>query len=371
LPAFRLKPIGIGPAGHHGEVFACAFSPDSRYIVSGGWDAHLRIWDSVTGHQFAGFQVGSKPVSACAFSPDGTRLYAGSLDGFLSQWDAVNYYQVSTFVGHPRPISAITFAPDEKLVATASWDRTIVLRDLSDERQGRTLHGHSDIISGCCFTPDGKSLLSWSYDGGLSLWTLAQSQKPIQLTTHADRITAASLSPDGRWTASGSRDGKLTLCNIEARREVCSHAVEGEVRACLFLRDGKSLVVINQEGRLSCLTIPDMEIQEEFHTDLRIQCAALAPAGNTIALGCDDGQVRLVALDDFDSVPLVVNLARQTRRSCTRLQRILGKSTVTHVYHCTCPVCRHPLELPVANPGDTSICSGCRRSLRVGTLLSN
>jgi hypothetical protein len=96
----------------------------------------------------------------------------------------------------------------------------------------------------------------------------------------------------------------------------------------------------------------------------------MSPAGNCVALGCDDGRVRLVLVEGFDSSPLVVNVARLTRRNSTRLQRIFGRSTLKQVYRCICPVCRADMELPCASPGDTSVCTSCRRSLMVGSLLS-
>jgi WD40 repeat protein len=370
VPAFRLKPIDAESTGHHGEVFACAFAPDGRYVVSGGWDAHLRVWDVGTGSEWAGFQVGRKPVSACVVSPDGTRLLSGCLEGFLSQWDAAQHHPISSFLAHPRPISCIAFAPDASRFATASWDRTIVLRNRSDEREGQALHGHDDIVSGCLFTPDGKSLISWSHDGNVYLWNLAQLQKPHRLTSHDDRVTSAAISPDGHYAAFGSRAGHLKLCDLRLHKEISSSTAGAEIRACFFLLHGKSLVVVNQHGELLCLSVPDLESQHQLRTETGVQCAALSPAGNCIALGCDDGRVRLIVVEGFDSSPLVVNVARLTRRSATRIQRIFGRSTLEQVYRCTCPVCRNDMELSCASPGDTSVCSGCRRPLMVGSLLS-
>src|SRR6516164_5938970 len=42
MPQLRLMAEGPG-GGHGGEVFALAFTPDARFVLSGGWDGHLRL----------------------------------------------------------------------------------------------------------------------------------------------------------------------------------------------------------------------------------------------------------------------------------------------------------------------------------------
>ena len=41
-------------SGHSGEVNACCFSPDGASVLSGSFDATLKIWDAATGARFWG-----------------------------------------------------------------------------------------------------------------------------------------------------------------------------------------------------------------------------------------------------------------------------------------------------------------------------
>src|SRR5262249_21242519 len=155
---------------------SCAYAPDGRRVISGGWDGHLRVWDAVA----AGFRdkiaVSAKPVSAVAVTPDGRQYVTGSLDGLLTHWDASTLEQVTTFLAHTRPVSCILFLQLGHVVATGSWDHKLLL--WNGTQVARTLAGHGDVVAGCQASLDEKLLLTWSYDESLALWDLKRVIEP-------------------------------------------------------------------------------------------------------------------------------------------------------------------------------------------------
>jgi WD40 repeat protein len=326
------------------------------------------MWESAEGKQVAVLRASDKPISACAVSPDAKQLLSGCLDGLLTHWDLMTHRRLGMFLAHGRPISAIVFASGNDLVATASWDRNVILWDFSRDREGRTLAGHTDIVSGCQFTPNRQLLLSWSHDGTLVLWEVARGQRVATFASHCDRVTAGAISPDGLWAASGARDHVIKLWSLSSRQEVASKDVGAEVRACFFLLDGLSLVAIDVHGRLTLHAVPELEVQDDLATRLAVQCAQLAPCGSQIALGCEDGHLRLVAVENFDSAPLLVTATRTSRPTASKLQRLFGRSRETHAFHCTCPVCRLSFELRGGPPERPTPCPNCNRNLRVSNL---
>jgi WD40 repeat protein len=368
VATFRLLPAGTSPADLEGEVLCCGYTPDGAFVLVGGWDGCLRLWETAFGSHVTAIPAGDKPVSACAVGPDGKLLFSGSLDGLLAQWDAVTHQQKTVFLAHTRPVSAIQFAPDGQLT-TASWDGTLILWKSVRQREAKTFAGHKDIVAGCRFTPDGQTLVSWSHDATVRVWDAATAKERQQLTGHEDRVLAGGVSPDGQWAASGARDGNIRLWDLRGGREAAKATVAAEVRSCLFPLDGQSLVVVDAAGRLTWHALPGLEVRGDLHTNLQVTCAELSPTGGQVSLGCHDGHVRLVALDGYDDAPLCVTVLQHMQKTATRLQRLFGRSRMAYSYQCTCPSCRHVFELPSGTSGQLSSCANCKRRLKVSGMI--
>jgi WD40 repeat protein/uncharacterized protein YbaR (Trm112 family) len=369
MSSLRLCPSSNDTCGHSGEVFTCAYTPDGSTLFSGGWDGELRLWETTAGAPLGTIRASAKPISAIAVAPDGKQFMTGCLEGFLTCWDSFKRHRQSSFVAHGRPISVITVDPSGQSVVTASWDGCINIWDPQQTTAPRGFSGHSDIVAGCRFTPDGKLLLSWSYDGTMNLWDLDRPKLVGQFAKQDDRITAGAVSPDGRLVASGTRGGVLKLWNLRSQQEICSSKLVHEIRGCFFLLDGTSLLVVDCAGHVTLHALPELGVRAECMTHLSIICAELSPAGNQLALGCNDGQVRFLTIEECASSPLVVLAKRSSRRTATRLQRLFGRSRLTFAYRCTCPACRQEFEMLQADPSQTLPCPNCNRRLRVADVL--
>ncbi|GIW79611.1 MAG: hypothetical protein KatS3mg105_1418 [Gemmatales bacterium] len=373
-----LKPTEVEQAeGHGDEVLAVCYSPDSHYVVSGGFDGMLRLWNAGDNSLFQKYPVSNKAVTACAVSPDGKYLLSGSLDGMLAQWDAASGAaangirgepQTTMFLAHTRPISAIEFGSDSLTIVTASWDSHLTLwRPLSE---GRTMSGHGDIVTGCRITPDGRFLVSWSYDHTARLWDLSMTRQIVTFEGHQDRILTGDVSPDGRWAVTGSRDGDVILWDIVRHEEQGGIQLEDQVAATLFLRDGKHLVVAQAGGAVGLFSVPDLELLQAIEIDQSVHCGALSPAGSQLALGCGDGIVRIVPIEEFDAQPLLIRVSQSSKRMSSGLQKLFGRSREVTTYIGTCPACQALFEIPAEQ--DSSIeqipCPGCKRQLRIAAV---
>jgi len=72
--------------GHGGRICQVAFLPDSRTLLSVGWDATVRFWDVASRRQRTAFDFGIGRVHCAAVAPDGMTAAAGG-DGVIVVWD--------------------------------------------------------------------------------------------------------------------------------------------------------------------------------------------------------------------------------------------------------------------------------------------
>src|SRR5207253_3547832 len=60
-----------------GGVRSMAFSPEGRYLATGGGDGAIKVWDVITGLETVSYRGHAQAVSSLAFSPNGKRLEIG------------------------------------------------------------------------------------------------------------------------------------------------------------------------------------------------------------------------------------------------------------------------------------------------------
>ena len=71
-------PAARPPLTHLNVVYAAAFSPDGKTVLTGSYDKTARLWDSTTGQPLGLPMTHHDRVYAVAFSPDGKAVFTGS-----------------------------------------------------------------------------------------------------------------------------------------------------------------------------------------------------------------------------------------------------------------------------------------------------
>jgi WD40 repeat protein len=167
-----------------------AYSPDGRWLASTDGDLKtLCLWDAQTHQLAARFSGHTGPVYALAFSPDGRRLVSGGEDCIVRVWDVVTG-ECQELHGHTETVYAAAFHPQGTRLATAGRDRTVWLWDLARGEPVVRLPGHAMYVWSLAFSPDGKTLASGSGDQTVRLW----DTEPLRVR-HRARREAEALRP--------------------------------------------------------------------------------------------------------------------------------------------------------------------------------
>jgi len=85
------------------------------------------ILDAITGVRMSVLSKHTGLVISLAFSSDGIFLVSGGNDGSVNLWDIQTGGVVNTFSGHTSYIFSVSVSPDCTMIASGSWDGTIQL----------------------------------------------------------------------------------------------------------------------------------------------------------------------------------------------------------------------------------------------------
>jgi serine/threonine protein kinase len=191
-----LRPL----TGHFDLVQTLALSPDGTWLVSGGADKTIRLWNLAQGGRGTGitFASHSDTVTALAITPDSRHLISSSVYDPIIIWDLSQRRELHRLSGHTARINSLAISPNGAMLASASSDKTIRLWNLVDGSMIKLLDDHTHPVSALAFSPDGKTLVSGSWDGNLIFWS-SQTLRMKKLVDLGDsRIQDLAFTPDGK-----------------------------------------------------------------------------------------------------------------------------------------------------------------------------
>ena len=194
--------------GHAKRATSVAWSPDSRYIVSGSLDKTVQLWSANPSHHFTPFiyRGHTDGVSTVACSPDSKRIVSGSLDKTVQVWDAFTGEHLSVYRGHTDQVMSVAWSPDGKYIASGSADGTVRLWDITTGQQQYVYRGHSASVNSVAWSSDSRQLATGSSDKTVHVLD-AVAGKPVYIYQgHSDVVSSVSWSLDGKRIASGSWD---------------------------------------------------------------------------------------------------------------------------------------------------------------------
>ncbi len=225
-----------------GQVIACAWSPDGRTVLTGGWEGKARLWDAATGEELQSYQ-GEAWIRHVAFSTDHRNvLTVSSLDEktTVQLWDAASGKEL----GRISPAGGLLYgldSADGSTIATANWVESdgqgnklptgaakIQLWNVVTGKELRQflLPGVGATSAHSVLSPDGKKLFSGNANGP-GVWDVETGKLLQGFGTNDGVVSAAAFSADGRRVAWGTINGVVRLWDLEAGKEIQHFASTG------------------------------------------------------------------------------------------------------------------------------------------------
>ena len=247
---------GLALTGHHQWITELAFSPDSRWLVTAGFDKNAFLWDLESDRPAYDPMVlqkitASDGVEHVFFTKDMHWLIT-IVHNHIYLWDIRSAIPSSPSVRLATDINYFPYqaavSPNSRWLAVARSDPDgILLWDLmaADIPASRIeLLDYRGFDPAIVFSRDSRWLMGRSEDGSVHLIDLDAPNLPDRSFTIPDSqgaFSEISLSPDGSWLKTMSSDGirLWNLRNEDPIRSPVEVELTAELRALEFNPDGR------------------------------------------------------------------------------------------------------------------------------------
>jgi WD40 repeat protein len=286
------KPKSDKPfTGHKGAVYSVAYSPDGKYLLTGGADS-ARLWDAATGAQvhllavpnflhvcFSGngkrllilggngvglvFDTGKETSlynvgftaaeEVCgALTPDGQEVVITS-DRSLYTWRRVpgeNANNTAT-ARKPMRLYCVSYAANGSFYAYGDAAGVVRVHNATLNKEAGSYVAHKGGPVLCVAVLAGKTPRVIS--GGSDKAIVVRNAKNLalagrRLLGHEGAVTGLSLSADGKRLASCSKDRTVRVWDLASGKQLHKFTDEEAVLGVAFAPDGKKIASCGEKG---------------------------------------------------------------------------------------------------------------------------
>ncbi len=243
----RAKLIGSELAVNTGR-----FSPDGRFVATGGEDFVVRIWDAASGKEVKRFDDGHDAVRQVEWSGDGKRLAALFKDGEARVYEVERGLTLAVLKGHEKAVGGIEWRPGTaSQVLTWSVDGTARVWAAATG-ESVTLKPTGAPVNWAEFSADGAAVAAGTEDGDVRIWDVGTAKERAICRSSLGKVLRVHWSPDGTRVAGAGAEGGAEVWDASNGASVARIAtVAGRpVIELMYSPDGASLALQNDHGHV-------------------------------------------------------------------------------------------------------------------------
>lgn len=279
---------------HTAEVGCVAYSPDGKYIVSGGWDKKVLLWDN-NGKFLKKIATCEEEVSTISFSADSKKIaVSGGGDFRVTLYAIPSGKKGKAFKKHTKYVFASTFYGND-LIATAGGDeKDIYIWDASSRKVKTHITGKGKTVWAVAFGQDMNIAFGQTYEG-----VDDSNRGPLKKSFDFSEMTLTrQVSKKSKFTRTQRKYQGKTVEKV-ASRELKVKGVgtfetpieDGDVKSYTFTKDGN--IAVGSADTLRLFQIDGTLIREFVgHTDA-VWAVSVSEDGRLLASASDDQTIKL------------------------------------------------------------------------------
>ncbi|MGF1581896.1 MAG: protein kinase [Gemmataceae bacterium] len=334
----KYKGEGATLRGHKEAVLAIAFTPDSKYMISGSADKTINIWDIKNGSVIRTIASHTGPVTGISVSPDGQQFASSSRDGTVRLWKTKTGKELRRLDRHKGPATSVAFSPDGVHLASGSEDKSVliwklrtkkiirkqdfpgavrsvvfandgtqlaVVIDQTRKKKATDLLSLLDVASGrivptlsqypataVAYSPDGKSIAIAHHTSlnrklnsrfpHIAEYSLNGNRLGPYTETHAGKIVQLRFTPDGRHLISASLDRTIKIRGPAGKEESTTLYLDSAPQSLAVSPDNSKLIAGDGSGTIRVWSLPFKHLETLGQRGRSLTIVAFSPDGRRL-----------------------------------------------------------------------------------------
>lgn len=254
--------------GHVDAILTIAASQDGKFVVTGGRDRRLIIWNAEDLTPLRVFTQHRDAVTGLAFRRGTNQLYSASKDRTIKIWSLDELAYVETLFGHQDEVVDVAALAQERCVSVGARDRTarlwkvveetqLVFRGGGGEKKSRkgqapqVMEGSMDRVA----MIDEEMFVTGGDNGSISLW-VTHKKKPIFTLPLAHGLDpamkleefSAEQNPDPNLVPAPQPRWITALTTIPYSDVILSGSWDGHIRVWKISDDKKRIEAVGSVG---------------------------------------------------------------------------------------------------------------------------
>lgn len=272
-------------------VHDARWSPDGHRVVTRDATEVARLWCPGERPGLRTLRTHGAPVRRLAFSAGGSLLASADAKGRVMVFSVPEGRALATLEGHRGPVHAVRFDDRRTRLLTVGEDGVLRIQDLTHRRPPIALRDGTSPITDLAIDSRGDSYLTAHADGTARVFDADSGALRLRLRGHRGRLRRVVARPGHDEAATGGSDGTVRLFDLRTGRcrlvVPCPPAgnMAGNVYDLAFDAAGRLLAIGSEEGRVRIVDATDGEDVAPRSRLSTPGCVAFSPDGEHLLIG--------------------------------------------------------------------------------------
>ncbi|KAF9174733.1 WD repeat-containing protein 83 [Mortierella sp. AD010] len=276
------------------QINACQYNSTGEYILTGGVDRVVRLWNPTTRFCIKTYEAHGWEVLDLAVSPENGKFASCGGDKSVFLWDVLSGTTIRRFPGHTQRVNAVDFNDEGTARTMHQYDYGTAGREKTSQLKTPIQIMDEPKDSVTSIQIQGADLLAGCVDGSIRIYDIRMGS----LTTDQifEPITSVSFSKDGNCILASSLDNTVRL--MDRADGGLLNAYKGhknsqyKIRSCLSNTDAH-VISGSEDGKIYIWDLMEGKVIHEIEAHSKIvSSVAYHPTEEKMCSASVDGSVK-------------------------------------------------------------------------------